>query len=353
MNNMIQNALNFDIYDFKNKRKNVNNYITRMCNRTSQTFQYSDLPDSIPRNMLEYYLQMYGVAAITEFKGELYVVTGSVGGECDAYYRPKTFIVANPWLGLTKELKIGEECVLIYNDSMYQGLADMYNRYATMLVENDLSIKIADVMARCSAILSAGTDDRTKASAELFIKRLEAGDISVITDNSIIETLKTLPYTDSAKNSITDLIELQQYLKASWFNEMGMNSNYNMKRESLNTAEAQMNEDGLMPLIDDMLHCRLDWVEKVNEMYGRNIKVCYHSPIKKEVEKNDEVTEDTQSAEIEEIGDAEIVTELEEVNIEGGEETGNEETGNEDDSEESKEEELEDEEEKEDERQNE
>lgn len=315
MNNIITNAINFTTYDFKDKQKNVNNYITRMFNRTAQTFQYEGLPDSIPVNVLEYYLQAIGTAVITEHGGNLVVLTGNAGGICDEYYRPKEFIVANPWLNLSKNLKIGEECILIYNDSMYQGLGDMYQRYATLLVENDLTIKIADIMARCTAILSAGTDDRTKASAELFIKRLEDGDISVITDNAIIETLKTLPYTDSAKSSITDLIELQQYLKASWFNEMGMNANYNMKRESLNSAEAQMNEDGLMPLIDDMLHCRKKWVDEVNAKYGTNITVKYHSPIKKEYEKNDEITEDTEKSEDALITEGDLLTRLAAIEI--------------------------------------
>lgn len=320
MNNIITNAINFAIYDFKDKQKNVNNYITRMLNRTAQTFQYEGLPDTIPVNILEYYLQAIGVAVITEHNGDLVVLTGNAGGVCDEYYRPKEFIVANPWLNLSKNLKIGEECVLIYNDSLYQGLSDMYQRYATLLVENDLTIKIADIMARCTAILSAGTDDRTKASAELFIKRLEDGDISVITDNAIIETLKTLPYTDSAKSSITDLIELQQYLKAGWFNEMGMNANYNMKRESLNSAEAQMNEDGLMPLIDDMLHCRQKWVEEVNAMYGTNITVKYHSPLKKKEEENDEATENPQEAEDALITEGQLLERLAEIEIPEAEE---------------------------------
>ena len=34
-----------------------------------------------------------------------------------------------------------------------------------------------------------------------------------------------------------------------------------------------MNEDALLPLVDDMLKCRKDGLEKINKMYGTNITV--------------------------------------------------------------------------------
>ena len=46
-----------------------------------------------------------------------------------------------------------------------------------------------------------------------------------------------------------------------------------MKRESINSNEAQLNEDALLPLVDDMLMCRQQALEKVNNMFGTNISV--------------------------------------------------------------------------------
>lgn len=72
---------------------------------------------------------------------------------------------------------------------------------------------------------------------------------------------------------INQFIELEQYIKASCLNEIGLNANYNMKRESLNSAESALNDDFLIPLIDNMLACRKDFVNKVNNMYGTDITV--------------------------------------------------------------------------------
>ena len=85
--------------------------------------------------------------------------------------------------------------------------------------------------------------------------------------------LNTLPFADNGKNSITQLIELRQYTKAGWYNELGLQANYNMKREAINSTEGELNEDGLIPLVSDMLKCREEFAEKINDMFGTDISV--------------------------------------------------------------------------------
>ena len=70
-----------------------------------------------------------------------------------------------------------------------------------------------------------------------------------------------------------DLIEQEQYLKASWYNELGLNANYNMKREALNSAESTINNDILFPLIDEMLKQRQIACEQINALFGTDISV--------------------------------------------------------------------------------
>ena len=68
-----------------------------------------------------------------------------------------------------------------------------------------------------------------------------------------------------------------KYLKAGKYNEIGLNANYNMKRESINSNESQLNDDMLHPLIDDMLARRREALEEVNAMFGTNITVEFNS----------------------------------------------------------------------------
>lgn len=277
VSNLFRKVFPGSTYDYKDKEANANIHMAYMLDRTQSMFQYDGLPDSIPQCILELYLQVAGCCCFHEVNGELYVFTGGLGGEPDVYYRPTIFTVANPALNYSRNLKIDEDCIVISNDSLYLGLIPLFSKYATQMAENELSIYIAIINSRIFDLISA-SDDATKASAELFLKRIADGELGVIAESAFLDGIKAQPYGSTGRaNQITQLIENQQYLKAAWFNDLGLNANYNMKREALSTAESQLNDDALLPLVDDMLRCREQGLEKVNEKYGLNITVKFAS----------------------------------------------------------------------------
>ena len=59
---------------------------------------------------------------------------------------------------------------------------------------------------------------------------------------------------------------------AHWNIEVGLNDNYNMKRESLNENEIEANADTLTTLNDDMFKCRKAGIDKVNELWCGKVK---------------------------------------------------------------------------------
>ena len=269
-------GLSFNLYNFRDKKNNITVYCSYLLARTQSMFKYTGLPSTIPQRMLELYLQTNGNVCITSVNSELRAFVGGLGGEPDIYYMPTRYIVANPALDRSLNLTIGEDCIVIPSDSAYLGLKPMFERYASAMLENDLSLWIADINARIASFISA-SDDRTKKSAEAVLSDLIEGKLGVIAENAFLEGIKTQPYGSTGTQGITDLIEYQQYLKASLFNELGLQANYNMKRESINSNEAQLNEDALLPLIDDMLKCRRLGVEAVNDLYGTDISVDFDS----------------------------------------------------------------------------
>ena len=96
-------------------------------------------------------------------------------------------------------------------------------------------------------------------------------------DNAFLKNATTLPYTDNSSRTLTQLIENEQYIKASWYNEIGVQANYNMKRESINSNEAQLNEDALLPLCQHMLDMRRHACDKLKEVFGLNVSVDFSS----------------------------------------------------------------------------
>lgn len=261
--------------DFKDKQARVNDYMREFFNRTSQMFRYEGLPKTIPKRMLELMLQSYGNVAWYKHNGELYVFRCGLGGEPNEYYMPTIAVITNPYLKLTTNAKVDEDCIIMPNDTSYTGLFNIHNKYATLLAEIDITLLNVNYISRMPSLVSA-KDDKTNASAKKYLDDIIKGALGIIGESAFLDGLKSQPYNSQANNVITQLIELKQYLKASWFNEMGLNSNYNMKRESINSNESQLNDDMLHPLIDDMLEQRELALEKVNEMFDTNIKVYFN-----------------------------------------------------------------------------
>ena len=247
-------------------------HVFYMLNRTQVMFDYKRLPETIPARNLEIMLQLNGNIFFTDAPGDYYVFTGGLGGEPDVYYEPTIYTVANPALNFSKNLRIGEDGVLIRNDSYGVGLLPMFQKYAALLADNEITMRIATINNRMTKPFAAA-DDRTKAGAEKFMEDIKIGKLSVITDNAFLESLKVLQTETSSTVRLTDLIEFEQYLRAGWFNDLGINANYNMKRESISPNEAQLNDDALLPLVDDMLEMRRIGIEEVNNKYNLDIEV--------------------------------------------------------------------------------
>lgn len=293
-------------YNFANKQLNQKVQMLYMLNRTRRIFKWDNLPVTIPERMLETYLQTNGNVCFYRYNGNLYVFTGGLGGKPDEYYRPTLYNISNPALDLTVNATINKDCIVMPNDSFYMGLLPLMSRYTTMLCENELSMYLNIIQSRMISLICAD-DDRTEKSAKVYIDKIIKGEIDVISNSQFFEGLKTQPYTQSAVHSLTDLIEMEQYLKASFFNELGINANYNMKRESLNSEESQLNHDALFPLIDDMLENRKLYIEKVNDMFGTSITVDLDSAWKdneeeKEIAQDEMAQEETTQENIDEGG---------------------------------------------------
>lgn len=285
------------------KRLSAKSYMRYMLVRLMKMFKYENLPESIPHEMLEYYLLMNGSCFITKVNSQLYAFVGGQGGEPDVYYRPTRYTVANPALDYTAFAKInsdaegnsdelqftvGHEGVLVRNDHIWLGMAPMMSRYATMMAENLLTIRTADIMLRVTALISAA-DDKTKLAADMYIRKLEKGELSVIGESPFFDGVKLQSPPSNNGSYLTQFIELQQYLKGSFYNEIGLNANFNMKREAIGEGESSLNEDSLLPLCDDMLQCRKEDMEKVSELFELNppITVDFDSAWLKNVEQMD------------------------------------------------------------------
>lgn len=276
----------------------VKNAVLQMLNKTTRLFKYTNLPDTIKTKDLETLLQVGGFAILTVVDGKPYAFRGGLGGEPNPYYLPTIATVANPALRFDKNLKIGEDCVVMLNDNFYQGLMPLFSKYGNLISEAEISLRHALINSRIPALVQADNDNTYKSATEFFEKITKGESYGVISSKEFFDGIRSQEFYKHTH--IKDIVESIQYLKGSWAIDIGINAPYNMKREAINEAEASLNDDFLYPTVDTMLQCRKDALKKFNERFGYDISVDFDG-IWKQNRVNEELILETKEAELEQI----------------------------------------------------
>lgn len=267
----------------KDKDKSVNLFTEHCFAMLQSMFHYDGLPSSIPQSELERILQYNGTCIISDIDDTLYAFGGTLGGDLDVYQRPTKYNVSNVALHLYKEFTVNSDCVLFRNDSNSNSILPIIGKYSVLYTDGLISLNTASILSRITMMISA-SDERTKQSAEMFLQKILDGEFSVIGENAFFKGVNLQTASTSNTAYINQLVEYLQYIKASFCNTVGLNANYNMKRERLTDDETQMNVDVLLPYVENMLYERKKAVELVNEKYGTEITVHLNSSWKLEQE---------------------------------------------------------------------
>ena len=286
MNYDVAKSLLFD------KDKFVANYVDNMLVKINEMFHYENLPEGLTKRRIERILTRNGHGIFIKENGKYYVVSGVMGGKLNPYYEPTEYIVSNPYLNLYKTFTINTEkddCVMIRNDTENKGLIDYLMKYAFMCCDSEITLSLATVVLRAPYLISS-SDSKGTESAKEFMRKMSNGESSIIAETPFLEGVK-VNNANFSTSYVSQLIELNQYLRATAYNEIGLNANYNMKRERLSESEVDLNESILIPLAENMLECRKEAVEKINKMFNLEIGVELSSVWKMEKETVDEAIE--------------------------------------------------------------
>lgn len=257
------------------KHKLLKQFKNNQMNKSLTMFEWSNLPDTIPAVELEKMLQINGYAVIAEYQGNLYAFQAGFSGQ-DPYNQPTKAIVNNPALKNNTTYTIGEDCIVIKNDDMKQGLNGIYEYYGQRLIENQITMLMTDYNLRMPFTISS-SDDQTTQSAKMYLKKIIDGSLGVIGEQKLFKALSVTPTNSKQTATFADLYGYQQFIVAQLNNTIGLATNNNMKRERLTTNEIEVNKNASYPLVDNMLKNRQQAVASINEMFNTDISVEYSS----------------------------------------------------------------------------
>lgn len=267
------------LYDVASVPSGFDYWFNKILNLVSNMIIYENTPDTLPSRELEYQAILTNHASVFEVKNNLYT-TYTTLYNFDAYYNPTNFNYAQPVLG-SGTRTIGKDGEVIYFSSLKNnymgiqsdgGLQTFISRYARLLADIDSTIDIYIINNRATEFPVA-SDSKTIESIRRFFNRLKVGTTDIISDDSIIENFRTIQRTRmGSQDSLNDLLNAKKLILSNLYSDLGIKTTSN-KRAQMQLEEVESDEQLLLINQDDILTSHQIGVDKVNKLFGTNIKV--------------------------------------------------------------------------------
>lgn len=269
------------MYDVSDVRRGYDYWYFKLLDLIMNMFEYRNLPPGISKRDLELNLLITGHATIIAKKdGTMFTPLTNLYGY-DEYYQPTKAVFANPVVITSKEYTIGEDCTVVYNNSLQDsifyvkadsGLNTFIQRYARQLADIESTINIYTVNSRLTSI-PVSNDNAVMESLKNFFKNLTIGKRAIVSDSSIIENFRNVDINRTGiKDGVNDWLIARDKILEQFYRDLGIRMT-NQKKAQVNTDEVESNDQLLLISSDDMLKARKKGYEETNNMFGTNIEV--------------------------------------------------------------------------------
>lgn len=272
-------------------------FFRTLYNNASKVILLKGLPDDADKEFIMSQLLLVGKIAVFKTKGKTYFLNGHIGGIPDEYYYPTKVLIANPVLG-SFDLERDKEAVMVYLTPtdrildvpksptiIYGGLFSLISMVANILAECMTTVNTTLMNTRVHAIYTADTESAAK-SAEPILKSIYMGKPYSVVTSELLERLNVNPLSEHGlSNCLIETLEVCQYVLSLFWNGIGIDANYNMKRERLITAEVDKNIQSLIVPIQTILESLNDGFKKANDLFNINVEAIKNPDFALEQEK--------------------------------------------------------------------
>lgn len=282
------------MYDVSNVENGYWFWFWKLYNIVIDIFSYDNLPERITKEDIENSLILLGHATVFDRKGHLYSVFSRIY-DFDYHYQPTKMVYANPRLVDAHIYTIGEDCEVIYNTSMKHrvwnlkvdsGLYTFIARYARQLADIEATLNIYTVNSRITSYPTAD-GDKMASSIKAFFDKIKLGQNAVIADDAIINRFRNIDINRSSiRDGVNDWLIARDKIFEQFLRDIGVRMN-NPKKAQVNEEEIEANDQLLLISLDDLLLARQEGVDRVNNLFGTDIKVKINERF--DISKNKEV----------------------------------------------------------------
>ena len=253
-----------------------------------QVVRFRNLPDTIDETYLKMCVFLAGRCAIfrdTRGDGALRGLDCSTVNKPTIYYMPSQILIVNPtFKGYSYQLTPGKDCAVIYCREVdrYQygretgGLYGLIATHAQLLADNTISINTATKNMRLTNIITAN-DSLTVKSIDEVLQDMYNGALYKCVRSSLVDQLTSVPMTQQTNTQqLLQLIQTRQYIYAHYFEQLGLKTHDQIKKERLISSEIEEGTELAVFNIQDMIATMQNGVDECNRINGTEIEIELH-----------------------------------------------------------------------------
>ena len=293
-----------------------------LINYLAPMFKYEGLPESIPEEFIERFHILNGDIAVWKlddpnafrYKDELIVSCCGYADKPDVYGIGER-VIATTLSGYVKEdLKEGESCVVIHNNSLYTSDMAIICYFTDMFTEMFTSLKTNIIYSRLKPVFKVSDETERAAVIEAFTKIKNDSEPIQITSKNVLadalaeaganpsDTIKVLDITD-----VKNADKLQYIVKCiddafRWFFSMigqAIQGNGKLAQQTVDEVQGTTSMSFILP--NDRLKMRRKGWDKVNKLFGTNVTVDFSDAWKTESIKYKKEADIDENGELEEL----------------------------------------------------
>ena len=293
-----------------------------LINYLAPMFKYEELPDSIPEEFIERFHILNGDIAVWKlddpnafrYKDELIVSCCGYADKPDVYGIGER-VIATTLSGYVKEdLKEGESCIVIHNNSLYTSDMPIICYFTDMFTEMLTSLKTNIIYSRLKPVFKVSDEKERAAVLEAFTKIKDDSEPIQITSTNVLaealaeaganptDTIKVLDITD-----VKNADKLQYIVKCiddafRWFFSMigqAIQGNGKLAQQTVDEVQGTTSMSFILP--NDRLKMRRKGWDKANKLFGTNVTVDFSDAWKTESIKYKKEADIDENGELEEL----------------------------------------------------
>ena len=232
---------------------------------------FKDVTDPIPPHEVEVRLMIQGHCGIAycPLDKELTAFFGTPNGVAKYRDRLPNYTVRSPIY--SKNLKVGSQVIVVYNDTLMNPLYDLIHHYACILAHTEVTFIHTAVMARIPNGAPVAKSEIQKTSFGNFFKSLFNGKFGFVADPGDMGIEYAGAHTNITQG-VVDLWTARQRILADFLADIGIKTGLD-KRSNTVSDEANADTPALLVNLKDMLEAREEGFDRVNKRFGTNWSV--------------------------------------------------------------------------------